>query len=143
MLRLHEDILLEIKTLVPDSHMHFDAAAHQRSNHPRWYSVESTEAASGASLVRKARPANDSSWFGSYRDRSLVTTPAEAADIARVFECMVCDSCHPETAEKLKVNGLCVPAQTLLFIRGVWRQVRVYVTKYGDALEDHTKLVHV
>ena len=142
-LRLHEDILLEIKPLVPDCQMKFNAAAHQRSNHPRWYSVESTEAGSGASPVRKARPVNDFSWFGSYRDRSLMTTPAEAADLARVFERMVRDSYHPETSENLKINGLCEPARTLLFIRGVWGQVRVYATKYGDAFEDHTKVVRV
>ena len=83
--------MLEIKPLVPDGHMEFNAAAHQRSKHPRGYSVESTEAESGASAVRKARAGNDFSWFGSYRDRSLMTTPAQAADIARVFERMVRD----------------------------------------------------
>ena len=89
MLRLHEDILLEMKTLMPDSHMQSDAAAQQRSKHPRWYSVESVEASSGESAIRKARLVNEFSWFGSHRDRTLVTTPGEAAEIARVFERMV------------------------------------------------------
>lgn len=89
-LRLHEDILVEIKPLVPDGHTEFNDGAHHRPKHARWYSVESTEAESGAS-VSKAWAANDFSWFGSYRDRSLMTTPAQAADVARVFERMVRD----------------------------------------------------
>ena len=89
MLRLHEDILLEMKTLTPDSHMQSNAAAQQRSKHPRWYSVESAEAPSGENAVWKARPTNDLFRFGSQRDRTLVTTPGEAADVARIFERMV------------------------------------------------------
>ncbi len=89
MLRLHEDILLEMKTLMPDSHMQSDVAAQQRSRHPRWYSVESVGASSGEGPIRKARLVNEFSWFGSHRDQNLVTTPREAAEIARVFERMV------------------------------------------------------
>lgn len=143
MLRLHEDILLEIKTIMPDSYMQCDATPQQWSKHPRWYSVENAETTLGASPVRRIRPTNDLSWFGSHRDRTLMTTPAEAADIARVFERMVRDSCHPKIAEKVEVDRLFEPAQTLLLIRGIWRQIRVYATKHGDAFEDHTKLVHV
>lgn len=143
MLRLHEDILLEMKTLMPNSHMQSDAAAQQRSKHPRWYSVESAEEPSGESPVIKARTANHSSQFGSHRDRTLVTMPGEAADVARVFERMVRDSHHPKIAEKIKANRLCESAQALLLIRGVWRQIRVHATEHGDAFEDHTKLVNV
>lgn len=89
MLRLHEDILLEIKTLMPDSHMQSDTAAQQRQKRPRWYSIESAEAPYDETHIIKARPANNFSWFGSHRDRTLVTLPGEAADIARVFERMV------------------------------------------------------
>lgn len=142
-LRLHEDILLEMKTLMPDTHIQSDATAHQRSKHPRWYSVESAEASSGQSPHRKARPSNDFPRFGSHRDRALVTMPGEAADIARVFERMVRESHHLKIAEKIKVDRLCEPAQTFLLIRGVWRQVRVHVAEHGDAFEDHTKLVHI
>ena len=89
MLRLHENILLEMKALVPDSHLRFAAAAQQQSKHPRWYSIESAEAPSIEVPVRKARPTNDLSWFGTHRKQTLVTTPREAAGIARVFERMV------------------------------------------------------
>lgn len=143
MLRLHEDILLEIKTLMPDSHMQSEVAAQQRSNHPHRHSVESAEAPLGEGAMEKARPANEFPWFGSHRGRALVTTAGEAADIARVFERMVRDSHHPKIASKTKVDRLCEPAQTLLLVRGVWRQVRVYATEHGDAFEDHTKVVHV
>lgn len=142
-LRLHEDILLQIKTLMPDAHMQSDAAAHQRSNHPRWYSVESAEVPSGESPVRKARPSIDFPWFGSHKDRTLVTMPGEAAEIARVFERMVREAHHPKIAEKIKADRLREPARTLLLIRGVRRQVRIHATEHGDAFEDHTKLVHV
>ena len=143
MLRLHEDILLEIKTLMPDSHMQSEAATQQRPKRPRWYSNESAEAPSDGNHIIKARPANHFSWFGSHRDRTLVTMPGEAADIARVFERMVRDSHHFSTAERIKVDQLCEPAQTLLLIRGVWRQVRIDATEHGNASEDNTKLVHV
>ena len=143
MLRLHEDILLEIKTLMPDSHMQSEAATQQRPKRPRWYSNESAEAPSDGNHIIKARPANHFSWFGSHRDRTLVTMPGEAADIARVFERMVRDSHHFTTAERIKVDQLCEPAQTLLLIRGVWRQVRIDATEHGNASEDNTKLVHV
>lgn len=120
MLRLHEDILLEIKTLMPDSHVQSYAAPQQRSKHPRWYSGESAEAPPSGSPVQNARPTFDSCLSGSQRDRSLATTPAEAADIARVFERMVRDSHHPKNAEMIKFDRRREPAQTLLLVRGVW-----------------------
>ena len=89
MLRLHEKILLEMKALVPDSHLRSAAATQQQSKHPRWYSIESAETPSIEIPVRKARPTNDSSWFGTHRNQILVTTPREAAGVARVFERMV------------------------------------------------------
>lgn len=118
MLHLHEDILLEMKTLMPNSHMPSHAAAQQRSKHPRWYSVESAEVPLGENSFRKARP-----WCGSQRDRTLVTMPGEAADIARIFERMVRDSHYPNIAENIKIDRLCGSARTLFLVRGVWRQV--------------------
>ena len=94
-LRLHEDILLEMKTLMPVFHLQSDASAQQRAKHRRWYSVESAEAPSCERLVRKARPANDFFWFGSHRNRTMVTMPEEAAEIARIFERVVRNSHHP------------------------------------------------
>lgn len=96
MLRLHEDILLEIKALVPDSHIRSAAAAQQQSKHPRRCSVESAESPSVESIVRKVRPTNDFSWFGTHKNQTLVTTPGEAADIAKIFERMVRNSYHPK-----------------------------------------------
>ena len=93
-LRLHEDILLEMKALVPGSHMQSVAAAQQQSKHPRWYSIESAEAPSFEAPVRKARPMNDFSWFGTHKTQNLVTTPREAANIAKIFERMVRSSCN-------------------------------------------------
>ena len=89
MLRLHENILLEMKALVPDFHLRSAAAAQQQSKHPRWYSIESTEAPSIEIPVKATRPTNDLSCFGMHRNQTLVTTPREAAGIARVFERMV------------------------------------------------------
>ena len=89
MLRLHEDILLGVKALVPDSHLHSATAPRQQSKHPRWYSIESVEARSLEASVTNARSATDFSWFGTHRDRTLVMTAEEAAAIARVFERMV------------------------------------------------------
>ena len=90
MLRLHENILLEMKALVSDSHLRSAATAQQQSKHPRWYSIESAEAPSIEAPARKARPPNDLSWFGTHRrNQTLVTTPREAAGVARVFERMV------------------------------------------------------
>ena len=90
LLRLHEDILLQIKAVMPNTNMKSDALTGQQPRHRRWYSVESMEVASLGYFVKKARLANDFSWFGSHRgshkDRTLITTPGEAADIARVFE---------------------------------------------------------
>lgn len=96
MLRLHEDILLEIKALVPDSHMRSAAAAQQQSKHPRRCSIESAEPPPVEAIVRKARPTNDFSWFGTHKNQTLVTTPGEAADIAKIFERMVRKSYHPK-----------------------------------------------
>lgn len=87
MLRLHEDILLEIKTVMPDSHMQSDATARQRSKHPRWYSVESAEALSSENPL-------------SNRDGNLTTTPEEAADVARIFERMVRDFHHSKNCRR-------------------------------------------
>ena len=49
----------------------------------------------------------------------------------------------PKSAEEINTDGLFDLAQSLLFIRGVWRQVRIYATEHGDAFESHTKLVYV
>ena len=89
MLRLHEDILLEMKALMQGSHLQPDASPQQQSKHRRWYSVESTEAPLVEPPLTRARPVNDFYWFGLHRSRNLVTTPREAADIARIFERMV------------------------------------------------------
>ena len=89
MLRLHEDILLEMKAVAPDPHLRNTAATPKQSKHPRWYSVESAEALSLEAPIRKSRPTNDFSWLGIHRNQSPTTTPGEAADIARVFERMV------------------------------------------------------
>lgn len=115
-LRLHEGILLEMKALMPDYHMQSGAATQQLSKHRRWYSVESAEAPSGEILVKMARPTNESFLFGTHRDRTLITTPKEAADIARVFERMVRHFYCPNLTEKIKADRPCGPAQTLLLI---------------------------
>ena len=91
MLRLHEDILLEMKALMQGSHLQSDATPQQQSKHRRWYSVESTEAPSVEPPLKRARPVIDSYWFGIHKSRTLVTTPREAADVARLFERMVID----------------------------------------------------
>ena len=95
MLRLHEDILLEMKALMQDSHLQPNAFP-QQSKHRRWYSVESTEAPSVEQPLRRTRPVKDSYRFGIHRSRTLVTSPREAADIARIFERMVCNWHHPK-----------------------------------------------
>ena len=143
MLRLHEDILLEMKALVPDSHMQSTTAAQQQVKYPRWYSIESVEARSLEAPVTNARPGTDFSWFGTHRDQPLVMTAEDAAAIARVFERMVRKSYDKNTADDLNTDRLYDLAQTLLLIRGVWCQVRVYATEHGDAFEDHTKLVYL
>lgn len=43
----------------------------------------------------------------------------------------------------IEPDRLCASAQAILLIRGVWRQVRVYASEYGDAFEGYTKLVYV
>ena len=88
-LRLHEDILREIKALMQKSQMQLDATIQWQSKHRRWYSVESTEAPSVETPVKKAWPTNDFPGFGIHKDRTLVTTPREAAEMARMFERMV------------------------------------------------------
>ena len=95
MLRLHEDILLEIKSLMPGFNMQSDVAAQQQSNHRRGYSVESVEAVLGENAVKKTRPANEIAWFGNHRGRTLLVTAGEAAEVAKVFERMVRGSHHP------------------------------------------------
>lgn len=88
-LRLHENILLEMKAFVPDSHLRSAATAQQQSKHPGSHSLESVETALIEVPVRKARPTNEFSWFGTHRNQRLVTTPKEAAGVARIFEKMV------------------------------------------------------
>ena len=88
-LRLHEGILLEMKGLVPDSHLRSAAAAQQQSKHPCFYSNESAETLSVEPSLRKARFRGDFPWVGTHRNQNLVTMPREAADIAKVFDRMV------------------------------------------------------
>ena len=95
MLRLHEDILHEIKTLMPGLNMQSNVANQQQSNHLRGYSVESVEAMLGENIVKKTRPANENSWFGHHRGRTLHATAGEAAEVAKVFERMVRGFHHP------------------------------------------------
>ena len=104
-LRLHEDILLEMKAIVPDFHLRSAAAAQQHLKHPRWYSIESAEAPSIEVPVRKPWPTNNLPWFGTHRNQSLVTAPREAADVARVFERMVRYSYHPKKRRISKLTG--------------------------------------
>ena len=105
MLRLHEDILLEIKTLMPGFNMQSDVANQQQSNHLRGYSVDSVEAMLGEKAVKKIRPAYEHSWFGNHRGRTLHATAGEAAEVAKVFERMVRRSHHPNWQRRRRLTG--------------------------------------
>ena len=105
MLRLHEDILLEIKTLIPGFNVQSDVANQQQSNHRRGYSVESVEAMLGENAVKKARSAHANSWFGNHKGRTLLATAGEAAEVAKVFERMVCGSHHPKLQRRRRLTG--------------------------------------
>ena len=105
MLRLHEDILLEIKTLMPGFNMQSDVLNRHHSHHLRGYSVESVEAMLGENAAKKTRPANTHSWFGDHRVRTLHATAGEAAEVAKVFERMVRGSHHPDLQRRRRLTG--------------------------------------
>ena len=77
----------------------------QHSNHLRGYSVESVEAMLGENAVKKTRPANEHSWFGNHRGRTLHATAGEAAEVAKVFERMVRGSQHPNLQRRRRLTG--------------------------------------
>lgn len=91
MLRLHEEILAQIKRCLPDADLQSDISveAQEKSKIGRWGNVDNAEAPMGRKVVRMAWRSHDLFWFGHHKNRTLVTAPGEAADVARIFERMV------------------------------------------------------
>lgn len=91
MLRLHEEILLEIKPLIWGSadRSANGSGTHRRFKHSRWHSIETLEGVMGDKATSAIRRSLDMPWFGRFKNQSLVTVPREAADIAKIFERLV------------------------------------------------------
>ncbi len=91
MLRLHEEILLEIKPLILGSadRPANGSGTHRLFEHGRWHSIESVEGMMGEKATSAIRRSLDVPWFGRFRNQTLVTSPREAADIVKVFERLV------------------------------------------------------
>ena len=83
MLRLHEEILLEIKALIVGNDLP------KGKKHARWRSIETLENIIGEKATQVVRRSLDAPWLGRSNDYTLVTAPKEAANVAKVFERMV------------------------------------------------------
>ena len=86
-LTLHEELLLQIRRVIPDSELRSDheGAGLPRSKHTRWHSVESCSAATGASPMQVARRSFEATWFGRSKRGVLISEPREVAEVAKVF----------------------------------------------------------
>ena len=84
MLCLHEGILLEITALITSSE------AQKRSKHVRWQSVETIEGVIVEKAFHAVRRSLDIPWFGRSKQHLKTIAPREAANVAKVFERMVC-----------------------------------------------------
>ena len=91
MLDLHKEILLQIKKATSSSETQSDSGVvtQKRFRHGRINSAVSTEGVVTKNSNHANRPSKDFSWFGRPKKIILMTTPGEAADIARMFEGMV------------------------------------------------------
>ena len=91
MLDLHEEILLQIKKTISSSKTQSDngVVTQKRFIHSRFNSAVSTKGMVTKNSNHANRPSKDFSWFGRPKKIILMTTPGEAADIARMFERMV------------------------------------------------------
>ena len=88
MLRLHEDILLQTKVFLAasESKPGSSTAAQERSKHTRWLSYESLEGIVPGRTRSSTRHSLDLPWFRRPKSSTGVSSPAEVADVAKVFE---------------------------------------------------------
>lgn len=101
MLRLHEHLLLQIETKLQNSMAHPGARAmclkwlKSRS----WQTSDSFGEMELNTVAEKAtgtgRPSKEFFGFGRSKKHRLMTTAGEAADVANLFEHMVCRSKSP------------------------------------------------
>ena len=88
MLRLHEEILLQVKISVTPFEGKPDASteAQKRSKHIRWLSYENFEGLVPGRARSSARRSLEVPWFRRSKSYPGTTSPGEVADVARVFE---------------------------------------------------------
>ena len=97
MLRLHEDLLLQIKKRLqnPMAHSESRFIRSKTFKHSRRHTSDSHDdlcsSTPGEKVIATARPFKDVSLFLRFNKHRTGTTPDEAADVARLFEHMVCD----------------------------------------------------
>ena len=101
MLRLHEELLLQIETKLQNSMAHPGARAMclKMLKSGRWQTSDSLGEMELNTVAEKATGTGRSSkeffGFGRSKKQRLVTTAEEAADVANLFEHMVCRSKNP------------------------------------------------
>ncbi|KAL9098718.1 MAG: hypothetical protein Q9163_005672 [Psora crenata] len=85
-LLFHEEILIQLKIVLQDK-----ALTHGRApaKHHRWHSVDNVEGKPCQKGGHTTRRSMESLWFRQFKPRSVVSEPQKAADVARVFGCMM------------------------------------------------------
>jgi hypothetical protein len=91
MLCLHEEILFEIKPLILGSadRPADSLGTYRRFKHSRWHSIEALEGVMGEKATNAIRRSLDVPWLGRSKHQNVISSPQEAADIARIFERLV------------------------------------------------------
>lgn len=87
-LSLHEELLLHIRFVMPDSELRSDTTrllSKRHTKHPLFLSMEDPQATSGRESVDMVRRSVELSWFGRPKKCILISEPREVSEVAKVF----------------------------------------------------------
>ena len=87
-LNLHEELLLHIKFVVPNSELRSEPTklfSKRHSKHALFPTTDELQATSGWESVAMVRRSAELSWFGRQKRDILTSEPREVAEVAKAF----------------------------------------------------------
>ena len=89
MLSLHEEILAQIKEVIPHSETKSTGPARKHYKHSRWHSFDAPRRSYGMEALQVARRSLEVTGFRQGQRDSLISEPWEVAEVSRIFDHMV------------------------------------------------------
>lgn len=92
MLSLHEELLGQLKEVIPHSEMKSVEPSRKHYKHARWHSFDAPQRSYRLEALQVARRSLEVTGFRQAQRDSLVSEPWEVAEVSRIFDHLVTTS---------------------------------------------------